>query len=81
MSICCSGLDRPHLSTKLVAVYVLCLLLLPLLTLSLRAQEEGNHAPVVTNVAAKQIEQRVEITYDVSDADGGLDEGESIGFV
>ncbi|MAE17728.1 hypothetical protein CMK12_02110 [Candidatus Poribacteria bacterium] len=37
MSICFSGLDRPHLSTKFVAGYVLCLLLL-----SLRAQEEGN---------------------------------------
>ena len=72
MSICCSGLDRPHLNTKLVAVYVLCLLLLPLLTLSLRAQEEGNHAPVVTNVVAKQIEQRVEITYDLGDVDGDL---------
>ena len=51
-----------------------CMFLL-LLTVSLWAvegEEAENHAPLITNVLAKQIEQRVKITYDVSDADGDL---------
>jgi len=45
------------------------------LTVSLWAvegDEVENHDPMVTNVVAKQIEQRVEITYDLDDADGDL---------
>ena len=50
-------------------------MLLLLLTVSLWAVEGekvANHAPVVTNVVAKQVEKRVEITYDLDDADGDL---------
>ena len=32
----------------------------------------ANHPPVVTNVAAKQVGQQVEIVYDLEDADGDL---------
>ena len=46
--------------------------LLPMLTLSFRTQVQENHALMVTNVVDKQIEQRAEITYDVSDTDSDL---------
>ena len=48
---------------------------LSLLTVSLWAaggERAGNHTPLVTNVVAKQIDQRVEITYDLDDVDGDL---------
>jgi len=54
-------------------------ILLLLLTVSLWAvegKEAENRVPLVTNVVARQIEQRVEITYDVSDEDGDLMEVE-----
>ena len=38
----------------------------------MEGDEVENHAPMVTNVIARQIEQRVEITYDLDDADGDL---------
>ena len=46
--------------------------LLPLLAISLWAQEE-NQEPVVTNPIAKQLDyERVLVTYDVKDVDGNL---------
>ena len=46
--------------------------LLPLLTMSLWAQEE-NQEPVVTNPIAKQLDyEHVLISYDVEDGDGDL---------
>ena len=63
--------------------------LLPLLTMSLWAEEE-NQEPVVTNPIAKQLDyEHVLISYDVEDADGDLmtvsikvsdDGGKTFGF-
>ena len=63
--------------------------LLPLLTMSLWAEEE-NQEPVVTNPIAKQLDyEHVLVTYDVEDGDGDLmtvsikvsdDGGKTFGF-
>jgi len=45
--------------------------LLPLLTISLWAQEQKNRVPLVTNVKAEQVDfEHVLIRYDVEDLDG-----------
>ena len=47
--------------------------LLLLMTLNRVGQEKENHAPVVTNVVAEQIDfEHVLIRYDVEDADGDM---------
>ena len=47
--------------------------LLLLITLNRVGQEKENHAPVVTNVVAEQVDfEHVLIRYDVEDADGDM---------
>jgi len=47
--------------------------LLLLMTLNRVGQEKENHAPVVTNVVAEQVDfEHVLIRYDVEDADGDM---------
>ena len=47
--------------------------LLLLMTLNRVGQEKENHAPVVTNVMAEQVDfEHVLIRYDVEDADGDM---------